>query len=117
MLVAIAGAVFYFLPASAKIKGTDFIVERIPETWKAEAEELLLTPQEERAKLVADLSTQLEVVKEKLAPEDESLITEGERILAELKKKNDEASFAEIAKGKIIETLISRKPAVTCEPQ
>ncbi len=115
-LIAIAGAIIYFLPHEIKISVLEKFKAFAPEALKAKAEEILLTPPEKRAKIISDLESKLESLS-KLNPAGETngLIEESQSLIEELKSKNKDASITEILTNKLADKLIGVQTATsTC---
>src|SRR3989344_329741 len=99
-LLVLAVVVIYFLPQANK----EWILTKaagiIPEALKKRAEEFVLTPQEQRARIIQNIEERLsDIEKETISPADAAtLAREAHTLLGELKSKNDELSFPEIAK-------------------
>ena len=109
-LLVLAVVVIYFLPQANK----EWILTKaagiIPEALKKRAEEFVLTPQEQRARIIQNIEERLsDIEKETISPADAAtLAREAHTLLGELKSKNDELSFPEIAKTKLVDALLNR---------
>lgn len=108
LFIALMAVIFYFLPSDLKVSGLEKLTGLIPETVKAKAEELLLTPSEKRAKLISQLENSLENLKNsKTAENVEAFIENSKNTLAELKEKSEETSIKEIITAKIADKLLN----------
>lgn len=108
------GLIIYFLPREIKIKGIEKLTGIVPESLKDKAEELMLTPPEQREKLIEKLENNLEFLKSD--PTDaQKLIKNSEDLIAELKEKNKAASLTEILSNKIAERLVGEFATKTQE--
>jgi hypothetical protein len=119
--IFIAGVIIYFLPANIKVDGLTKITGIVPDAVKAKAEELILTPPEKRGKLIAELENNITALKQGGSMQETgTMIEESEKIIAELKEKNEETSLTEIVKVKLVEQLLNRKANQeglgACEP-
>ncbi len=113
-IVVIAGVVLYLLPSATKEKTLTFISGVIPDSLKAQAEQLLLTPPEQRAKIIAKVEENLVALKELAEPKAKELVSQTETLLTELKEKNEAQSLPEIVKGKLVEQFINKPSAEQC---
>ncbi|MBI4133540.1 hypothetical protein HY478_02920 [Candidatus Uhrbacteria bacterium] len=107
VLLALVAAVLYFLPANFKIEVAQKIVGFVPDTFKEKTEELLLTPPEQRAKLIAKLEEKLAYLKDNPGGEIfDSVLQEAENLIGELKEKVTETSLTETIKTKLVDELL-----------
>ncbi len=116
ILVVIVVAVFYFLPRNFKISQLEKIADFVPESIKEKAEDFLLTPAEKREKIILSLEAQLKILEGAVDPEAKEVIPAMEALIQKLKEENDELSFAEIAKEKLIEQLLDKGNTGTTTP-
>lgn len=112
-LLVVAGIIVYFLPSTIKVKGMGALAGIVPESFKEQAAEFLLTPAEKRTKLIGKLETNLAALDEdNLTSETtERLLQESDALIEELKAKNKELSLGEIAKTTLVQTLLGNSAA------
>ena len=109
IVLFIIGAIIYFLPAETKIKGIETITGIVPESVKEKVEELVLTPPEQRGKIINSLETNLENLKsDPTNGQARELIKNSEELITKLKEKNKAASLTEILSNKIAERLVNQ---------
>jgi len=113
ILIAITGAIVYFLPHNVKLNALAAISNVAPESLQENAESLLLTPSESREKILTKLEMNIEGLRNASEDEAETLLQESETLLQELKEKNDELSLGELAKQKIVSLLV--KEPIECK--
>ncbi len=114
LIAVIAVIVVYFLPGTTKEKiltrATGIIPEEIREKVKEKTEELILTPPEQREKLIAQLEDKITRLRETSpTPAVHTIIQETESVIAKLKEKNDDASLTSIVTQKIVEQFIGEE--------
>ena len=120
-LLIVVGIIVYLLPSTIKVKGMGALAGIVPESFKEQAAEFLLTPAEKRAKLIGKLETNLAALDtgNLTSEETERLLQESDALIEELKTKNKELSLGEIAKTALVQTLLgntaSSSKALLCE--
>jgi len=117
VLVVLILIAFYFLPDHIKLNQIEKLAKFVPESIQEKAEDFLLTPAERREKLIRDLEEKLAILKTAVNPEAAELIPLMEEALVKLKEENDELSFAEIAKEKLIEQFLKKGETATTTAQ
>ena len=109
LLLLLFGAGVYFLPTHIKVSALEKISAFAPAVLKEKAEALLLTPPEQREKVIARLEANLDQLKN-AAPETVSQVVEkSKKLIADLKEKNEAASLMEILETKLVDRLINAK--------
>ena len=110
----VASIVIYFLPTNVKMKVFEAVAGVVPDSIKDEAESLLLTPPQQRAKLIKKAEQNLASLKTNTDPKPEQLVTDTETILTQLKEKNEAQSLTEIVKEKLVDQLIGKTGQQNC---
>ena len=110
LFLALGFVVFYLLPTSTKEKALISLAGIIPEELKDKTESLILTPEEKRGRIIKKLETKIAGIK-KLSTDKNlvAAIEESEKLIQELKTKNEEASLTNTVTAKLIEKLIEDK--------
>ena len=106
-LIAIVLIIIYFLPSATKEKVLTTLAGVVPETLKDKAEELILTPPEQRARVIRELEDRL--VRLRTSPsnqETERLLRESEQLVSELLNRNNDASLQSVVTQRIVEQLL-----------
>jgi hypothetical protein len=101
--------VIYFLPRNLKMSQLERLADFVPESIKEKAEDFLLTPAEKREKIILTLEAQLTVLENAVNPEAKEIIPTMRALIEKLKAENDELSFAEIAKEKLVEQFLKQE--------
>ena len=114
LTLAIIGVVIYFLPHEMKLKAIGAIAKITPESLEGVTEDLLLTPPEEREKLIGKLEQKLDDLKDASQTEAAQIIESSKNLIGELKAKSDELSLAEMVKEKIAENIFGKTGTTTC---
>ncbi len=114
VVTAIGLGIVYFLPTDIKSKALQKISGVIPESIKAEAEKLIMTPPEERAKIISQIEEGISKLKQEAPEKTKEIVIKTEALLEELKNQNKEESIAEIVKKKIVDSFFN-KGTTTCE--
>lgn len=119
VLVAAALVVFYFLPAHTKEWTFTKLTGLVPEKLETKARELLLTPPEERAKLIQELETRFTKLTDDIPPAASHVLEESKALLQKLKAKSSESSLTELLKTKLAEKAVNAVFGTTtqCVPQ
>lgn len=111
----VALVILYFLPHDIKMKALGAISSVAPESVGAEVKDLLLTPPESRAELLKKLETNLDALKDNASEATKKVIESSEKILTELKVKNEEQSLKEAVQEKFVSDFIgSNKTQESC---
>ena len=119
VLAAAALVVFYFLPAHTKEWTFTKLTGLVPEKLETKARELLLTPPEERARIIQELETRFTELKDDIPPAASRVLEESKELLAKLKAKSGESSLTELLKTKLAEKAVNAVFGTTtqCVPQ
>lgn len=117
LLIVLVLVVFYFLPAETKIHQLERLADFVPESLQEKAENFLLTTAERREKIILNLETRLSVLERAVDPEAKEMVTQMQALLETLKKENDDLSFAEIAKEKLVEQFLKKTKETTPQTQ
>lgn len=112
--IAAIAVIVYLLPSSRKEWLLTKAAGIIPQSFKDEAEQFLLTPEEQRNRLISQLENTLTQIEENPSNAD-ALIEEADVLLEELRAKNHELSLGEIAKTKFVEALVGEVATSTRE--
>ena len=113
LLIAIVLGVIYFLPGQFKIKQLERLADFVPESITEKTEAFLLTPAEKREKYIVQLEIKLAALKGVVSAETQLLIPEMEELIQKLKEENDELSFTELAKEKLVEQFLKKEATTT----
>ena len=105
--------VIYFLPRNLKISQLERLADFVPESVKEKAENFLLTPAEKREKIILSLDAQLTALESAIDPEAKEIIPAMQALIEKLKAENNELSFTEIAKEKLIEQFLKQEKAAS----
>ncbi|MST04097.1 MAG: hypothetical protein EXS49_00820 [Candidatus Pacebacteria bacterium] len=114
VVTAIGVGIVYFLPTDIKSKTLQKISGVIPESIKAETEKIIMTPPEEREKIIAQIEEGISKLKQSATEKTQEVIVKTETLLEQLKNQNEEESIAGIVKRKIVDSLFNNG-ATTCE--
>ncbi len=114
IVTAIGLGIVYFLPTDIKSKALQRVSGIIPESIKAEAEKLVMTPPEERAKIISQIEDGMKKIKEEAPETAKDIVIKTEALLEDLKNKNGEESIAEIVKKKIVDSFFDNG-TTTCD--
>ena len=114
VVTAIGLGVVYFLPTDIKSKALQKISGVIPESIKAETEKLIMTPPEEREKIIAQIQEGIDKLKQEVPEKTKEIVIKTEELLSELKSQNEEESIAGIVKRKIVDSFFDNG-TTTCE--
>lgn len=114
IVTAIGLGIVYFLPTDIKSKALQKVSGIIPESIKAEAEKLVMTPPEERAEIISQIEDGMKKIKEEAPETAKDIVIKTEALLEDLKNKNGEESIAEIVKKKVIDSFFSNG-TTTCD--
>ena len=117
VLVGGALIVLYFLPAHTKEWTLSKLSGIVPEKIHEKTEELLLTPPEERAKLISKLETQFGKLKSGVSTTTARIVDETEALITKLKAKNEDESLPTIAARKLVDTILGREKATSTPPR
>ncbi len=113
LLVFLIIVVLYFLPRNFKIQQLERLADIVQTTIKNKAEEFLLTPAEEREKIIGKIETTLTELTASSTETTTQKIKEIEQELTDLKAKNGELSFIEIIKTKLVEQFLKPNSATS----
>jgi len=108
LLATVAGGIFYFLPSDVKLDGLEKLSGLVPGSVKEKVEALTLTPPEKRGKLIDKLNEDLIILSSSADATELSIIENAQKLLDELKNKNEEVSLTELAKIKLVESLLEK---------
>lgn len=114
IVTAIGLGIVYFLPTDIKSKALQKVSGIIPESIKAEAEKLVMTPPEERARIISQIEDGMKKIKEEAPETAKDIVIKTEALLEDLKNKNGEESIAEIVKKKIVTSFFDNG-TTTCD--
>jgi len=115
-LAIIVFVVLYFLPAATKEKILTTLAGVVPESLKDKAEELILTPPEQRSRVIRELEDRLTRLRTGPSKtETAKIIQESETLISELKEKNEAASLTEIVANRIVNQLLDQTATSTLE--
>ena len=107
VVTAIGVGIVYFLPTDIKSKTLQKISGVIPESIKAETEKIIMTPPEEREKIIAQIEEGISELKQNATEKTQEVIVKTETLLEQLKNQNEEESIAGIVKRKIVDSLFN----------
>lgn len=107
IFIIVLALIIYFLPRETKIKAVQALTKIVPDSFKERVEEIILTPPEEREKLLRKLEDNLGKFKSvPISEENAALIEDSEKVLEKLKEKNEAASLTEIIAQKFADQLV-----------
>ena len=108
LLAVVIGGLVYFLPYDIKVKTVEKLTGILPDSLKNKIQDLVLTPPEKRARLIAQLQNNLTDLKTAAAEEKTKLLSQSEDLIAQLQEKNNDESLVQIIENKLVDKLLGQ---------
>jgi len=107
LVIAIVLIIIYFLPSATKEKVLTTLAGVVPESLQDKAEELILTPPEQRVRVIRELEDRLARLRTSESNQETTqLLQESEQLINELREHNNDASLQSVVTQRIVEQLL-----------